>query len=97
MSEEQEPHRPKHIEGTEIPPFPSIDRSKPDDTSVTLSEHRTSYHLACMRGLRGSMHDAGLIHAQTGFPVSLTLMTALLLVLGLVAIVSVVSQVGPLR
>ena len=58
------------------------------------------YHLVFMRGLRDqrtSMHDQGLIHAQSGFPVSLTLLTALLLlVLGLVAIVSVVFQIGPL-
>jgi uncharacterized membrane protein YidH (DUF202 family) len=58
------------------------------------------YHLVFMRGLRGlrsSMHTDGLIHAQSGFPVSLTLLTAiLLLLLGLVAIVSVVWQIGPL-
>jgi putative membrane protein len=58
------------------------------------------YHLAFMRGLRlqrNSMRDAGLIHAQSGFPASLTLMTALLLLLlGLVAIVSVVFRIGPL-
>jgi hypothetical protein len=40
---------------------------------------------------------ASLIHAGSGFPVSLTLMTAmLLLLLGLVASVSVVWQIGPL-
>jgi len=38
------------------------------------------------------MRDARLIHAQSGFPVSLTLLTAP----GLVAIVSVVFQIGPL-
>jgi putative membrane protein len=58
------------------------------------------YHLAFMRGLREqrtAMRDAGLIHAQSGFPISLTLLTALLLLLlGLVATVSVVFQVGPL-
>ena len=58
------------------------------------------YHLAFMRGLRNtraSMHDASLVHAESGFPISLTLLTALLLlVLGLVAIASVVWQIGPL-
>jgi uncharacterized membrane protein YidH (DUF202 family) len=58
------------------------------------------YHLAFMRGLRRereSMHGAGLVHAESGFPISLTLITAvLLLVLGLFASASVVFQIGPL-
>jgi len=58
------------------------------------------YHVTFMRELRNTraaMHEANLIHAQSGFPISLTLMTALLLlVLGLAAIVSVVWQIGPL-
>ena len=57
------------------------------------------YHLAFMRGLRAqrtTMHDSDLIDAQSGFPISLTLLTALLLlVLGLAAVVSVVWQIGP--
>jgi uncharacterized membrane protein YidH (DUF202 family) len=59
------------------------------------------YHLAFMRELRNTrarMHDASLIHAESGFPISLTLMTALLLLLlGLAAIASVVWQIGPLN
>ena len=43
------------------------------------------------------MHDAGLIHAQSGFPISLTLIVALLLFLiGTLAIVGMVFEVGPL-
>ena len=68
--------------------------------SVLMLTAGIGYHVVYMRGLRdlrSSMHDDGLIHAQSGFPVSLTLMTALLLLLlGLVAIVSVVFQIGPL-
>jgi putative membrane protein len=57
------------------------------------------YHMQFMYGLRmerKAMAAAGLIHAQSHFPVSLTLITAcLLLALGVVAIVSMVFQVGP--
>jgi putative membrane protein len=57
------------------------------------------YHVAFMIGLRKeriAMREDGLIHAQTHFPVSLTLMTAfLLLVIGVAAMISVVFQVGP--
>jgi uncharacterized membrane protein YidH (DUF202 family) len=59
-----------------------------------------AYHLAFMRELRHtrtSMHESGHIHAESGFPVSLTLMTALLLLLiGLLATASVVFNVGPM-
>jgi putative membrane protein len=59
------------------------------------------YHVAFMRGLRlvrGSMREGHLIHGESVFPISLTLMTALLLlILGLVATISVVFQIGPLQ
>ncbi len=57
------------------------------------------YHSQYMYGLREqrkAMAADGLIHAESIFPVSLTLITAcLLLVLGVVAIVSMVFEVGP--
>src|SRR5262245_48456505 len=57
------------------------------------------YHVQFMMGLRGereAMRDAGLVHAQSHFPVSLTLITAVvLLVVGVAAIVSMFFQVGP--
>ena len=57
------------------------------------------YHLQFMTGLRHereAMREAGLIHAESGFPPSMTLITAvLLLIVGVVAIVSMVFQVGP--
>ena len=57
------------------------------------------YHIAFMVGLRKervAMRDDGLIHAQTHFPVSLTLMTAfLLLLIGVLAMASVIFELGP--
>jgi len=57
------------------------------------------YHLQFMYGLREerkAMAADGLIHAQSHFPVSLTLITAsLLLVVGSAAIISMIFQVGP--
>jgi putative membrane protein len=57
------------------------------------------YHLQFMYGLREerkAMAVDGLIHAQSHFPVSLTLITAiLLLVVGSAAIISMIFQVGP--
>jgi len=57
------------------------------------------YHIQFMLGLRKvrrGMHDEALIHAESGFPVSFTLLVAvLLLVIGLVALVSLTFQVGP--
>jgi putative membrane protein len=57
------------------------------------------YHVRFMLGLRRlrqSMRDEGLIHGETVFPVSLTLITAfLLLAVGLLAMVSMEFQVGP--
>ncbi len=57
------------------------------------------YHVRYMRGLRRlrqSMSEEGLIHGETVFPMSLTLVTAvLLLAIGLTAIVSMGFQIGP--
>ena len=57
------------------------------------------YHARFMLGLRRlrqSMRDDGLIHGETSFPVSLTLITAvLLLAIGVTAIASMQFDVGP--
>ena len=57
------------------------------------------FHLQFMFGLRRTrdrMAGAGLIHGESVYPVSLTLLTALvLLFIGLVAIVSMMFNVGP--
>ncbi len=57
------------------------------------------YHLQFMmhlRAQRDEMIAAGLVHGQSQFPVSLTLITALILLLiGIAAIVSMVFSVGP--
>ena len=57
------------------------------------------YHLRFMLGLRRlreSMSEDGLIHGETAFPVSLTLITAvLLLAIGLAAILSMEFNIGP--
>ena len=57
------------------------------------------YHVQFMIGLRrerNDMREAGLIHGDSGYPVSFTLVTAvILLVIGLVAIFSMVFHVGP--
>lgn len=57
------------------------------------------YHLQFMvhlREQRKAMAADGLIHAQSQFPVSLTLLTAIiLLMIGIFAIVSMVFRVGP--
>jgi putative membrane protein len=57
------------------------------------------YHVQFMLGLRHERTDmatSGLIHAESRFPPSLTLITAVLLLLvGLVAIMSMIFQVGP--
>jgi len=57
------------------------------------------YHVQFMLGLRRlreSMRQEGLIHGETVFPVSLTLITALLLLaVGLAAIISMEFQIGP--
>jgi putative membrane protein len=58
------------------------------------------YHIAFMGGLRRErtrMKALGLIHAQSGYPVSLTLLIALgLLTVALLALASVISRIGPL-
>jgi putative membrane protein len=57
------------------------------------------YHLQFMLGLRHErveMTQAGLIHGQSRFPVSLTLIVAvLLLLIGLLAIVGMTLNAGP--
>lgn len=57
------------------------------------------YHVRFMLGLRRERHEmkaAGLIHGESQFPVSMTLIVAVLLLLvGLFAIVSMVFSVGP--
>ena len=58
-----------------------------------------AYHVQFMLGLRHlreSMREEGLIHGESVFPVSLTLITALiLLAIGIAAIMSMAFQVGP--
>ncbi|HEY4370078.1 MAG TPA: DUF202 domain-containing protein [Steroidobacteraceae bacterium] len=57
------------------------------------------YHVQFMLGLRAErqhMKGDGLIHGESAFPVSLTLLTAIaLLLIGVVAIVSMIFHVGP--
>jgi putative membrane protein len=57
------------------------------------------YHVQFMLGLREerqAMTAAGLVHGESKFPPSLTLITAvILLLIGIAAIVSMVFQVGP--
>ena len=57
------------------------------------------YHVQFMLGLRAerkSMTAAGLIHGESVFPPSLTLVTAvILLLIGIAAIVSMIFQIGP--
>jgi putative membrane protein len=57
------------------------------------------YHVQFMLGLRDmrkSMTQSGLIHGESVFPVSLTLVTALvLLVIGVGAIISMMFAIGP--
>jgi putative membrane protein len=57
------------------------------------------YHVQFMLSLRGerkSMTDVRLIHGRSPFPVSMTLITAILLLLtGIAAIISMIFRVGP--
>ena len=57
------------------------------------------YHVRFMYGLRRErkkMKDDGLIHAESTFPASLTLITAVvLLLIGVVVIVSLIFHIGP--
>src|SRR5262245_54438739 len=59
------------------------------------------YHASFMLQLRvqrEEMRSAGLIHAQSGFPISLTLIVAVsLFLIGLLAVVGMVFDAGPLR
>jgi putative membrane protein len=59
------------------------------------------YHVRFMlelRAQRDEMHQAGLIRAQSGFPISLTLIVAVsLFLIGLLAVVGMVFDAGPLR
>ena len=58
-----------------------------------------AYHVQFMLGLRRerkAMAAAGLVHAESVFPPSMTLVTAvILLLIGLFAVVSMVFQTGP--
>jgi putative membrane protein len=66
---------------------------------VTMLVIGIAYHLAFMNGLRHEreqMKIESLVHAESHFPVSMTLIVAvLLLATGLLAIVSMVFRVGP--
>ena len=57
------------------------------------------YHVQFMIGLRNvraTMTGEGTVHGESSFPISLTLITAVLLLLvGIVAIISMVFGVGP--
>jgi len=58
------------------------------------------YHVRFMLQLRvqrEEMHSAGLIHAQSGFPISLTLIVAVsLFLIGALAVIGMVFDAGPL-
>ena len=58
-----------------------------------------SYHVAFMLGLRrerGSLKALGLVHGESGFPTSLVLIvTVTLLLIGAVAVISMVGHVRP--
>jgi uncharacterized membrane protein YidH (DUF202 family) len=57
------------------------------------------YHVQFMTGLRderATMKGGGLIHAESGFPISMTLITAVvLLLIGILAVLSMVFDIGP--
>jgi putative membrane protein len=57
------------------------------------------YHVQFMLGLRHERHEMraqGLIHGESRFPVSLTLITAVfLLLVGIAAIASMIFSIGP--
>jgi len=57
------------------------------------------YHIQFMLGLRITRHrmtEEGVIHGESHFPLSLTLVTAVvLLLIGVAAIVSMLFQIGP--
>src|SRR5580704_14488465 len=68
-------------------------------TSLSLIGFGFAYHVQFMMGLRRlreSMREEGLVHGETVFPLSFTLVTALvLLLIGVAAIMSMVFHVGP--
>lgn len=57
------------------------------------------YHVQFMMELReerAKMKGGGLIHAESGFPISMTLITAaILLLIGILAVLSMVFDIGP--
>jgi putative membrane protein len=57
------------------------------------------YHVQFMLGLRAErskMTREGLVHGESGFPVSFTLLTAIaLLIIGVIAILSMMFHIGP--
>jgi putative membrane protein len=57
------------------------------------------YHVMFMRGLRSdreALRMDGLVHAQSSFPISLTLLVALVLLgIGLLAVLSIAFNIGP--
>ena len=65
--------------------------------SIVFGMHHVRLMLH-LRWQRDEMRKAGLIHAQSGFPISLTLIVAVVLfVIGLLAVVGMVFDVGPLE
>jgi hypothetical protein len=108
-----EPGGPRRFEQADLPPIPPVDESKPDRASVQLSQYRTrlsthrtelsmrrtgmSFQRTRLSAERRQMAEQGLIHAEMAFPVSFTLITAvLLLLLGAAAIISMAFNIGPL-
>lgn len=67
---------------------------------ITMLIVGIGYHIVFMVGLRRErdlLRRTGLIHADSQFPVSLTLIVAvLLLVIGITAVVAMVTDTGPL-
>ncbi|MDR0182066.1 YidH family protein [Lysobacter arvi] len=55
-----------------------------------------AWFMIALRRERGGMRDAGMLHAESPFPPSMTLVTALLLLaLGVATAVSMIYRVGP--
>jgi len=49
-----------------------------------------------LRRERGTLKAMGLVHAESGFPASLVLIVAvMLLLIGVVAVISMVQDIGP--
>ena len=66
---------------------------------ITMLLVGIGYHIAFMlelRRIRQHLRQDGLIHGESGFPVSLTLLVAVaLLIVGVFAIISMVFHLGP--